>query len=1036
MMMVLAPNVLPQTPVLSGSSNQSPPALPSEGPRTVAQALPLSGSEQVNPYALYTGEPAPMGIADYGIGPGGAYQYSTSSFLGVAYVASLSTSNSSGFTSMSIQLNADLKFTVNGTQYVYWVQDVAQIDTATSTINFLDNIWNHSGASQDMGSVALSGNGNITQEDPDPRYFYYCWASSSLAGNGVSLSYPVDIEFRVNSTIGSSGHPQVTFEYSDGFGWQEYDVVVFSANGTTSLAGFVVDGTSYNPFNVFYDAELILGGAYGGESTQLISSDVRLQLEYWNGHNYQMIENAYNFGSDTAECIQNALSKWYYYPSRGELIAEVQPGGGGTLGKLWDLSESGIGTIDITTIYDSGILYVRNASVVGGTSSAYPFTGGEVTVTLEPGYYHLSMSENGYLVDEGNYSLARGQQLQLSELVSLTVSYSIVGGGSGYSPPKITYRSHGQVQTTSLSASPVVLSLDSGSSWNVSAALSGSSASERWQANQALGGTAVVIQQMVFAYYHQFNASFSYSVAGGGSGYSSPVVNYTQFGAILFAAVGSNVWVDAGSYCVYPQVLQGSGQQERWASPSQTAVVSGPGSVLMTYSHQFLLAISGVPLNSQWYDAGSTATVSFSTVYGRAGGSGERVTSYSVDGSVSAIQPTAGNVTASIQMSTTHLLSVNSVLQYQVSLGAGAGALVSITPPTITGDSGWYDSGTEVTIIFNSSWNQTVVGSRLNVVGFSVDQGAATALTRSGNGTFPLQLSMIAPHTVGLASVVQYSLAISGGKDVVVSQISPTGDSYYDEGSTLTVTTDYTWSIMDGNTRQNLLSFALDGLTTNVTRAESGNFTTPAVTLDGAHVLTFTSITQCLVSFRFQDNAGAREITPASLQVGSGGPNIVNVPQSGLWVDNGSVVQVYSVIWENSDVKPTSQNSFSVDSPLLETIRCRVYDAGLKVTDYLGFPVSGAQVSVDLANGSNVKATTGGDGNAAFGLIPLGAFKATVSSLGTTTTVSGDASVQSATDAKVVGSYVTFGLIAGVALLAVVVSLLVIRSHHNRRVQP
>jgi hypothetical protein len=43
-----------------------------------------------------------------------------------------------------------------------------------------------------------------------------------------------------------------------------YDAVIFiGVTGLTSLKGFVVDGTQYNPFGFFYDSELILRGPGG-----------------------------------------------------------------------------------------------------------------------------------------------------------------------------------------------------------------------------------------------------------------------------------------------------------------------------------------------------------------------------------------------------------------------------------------------------------------------------------------------------------------------------------------------------------------------------------------------------------------------------------------------------------------------------------------------------------------------------------------------------------------------------------------------------
>jgi hypothetical protein len=74
----------------------------------------------VNVYLGYKSEPAPMGIADYGVNQSGAYQYSTSSFLGVVKVNSLSTQDTARDSSMGVQLNINLVFQTSASQvYVY-----------------------------------------------------------------------------------------------------------------------------------------------------------------------------------------------------------------------------------------------------------------------------------------------------------------------------------------------------------------------------------------------------------------------------------------------------------------------------------------------------------------------------------------------------------------------------------------------------------------------------------------------------------------------------------------------------------------------------------------------------------------------------------------------------------------------------------------------------------------------------------------------------------------------------------------------------
>ena len=299
----------------------------------------------VNPFFHYSSEPAPMGIADYGIGPGNVpYEYNTTSFLGTACLVSLSTYNSSlnysqyagGPHGMSFQLNVNLQFFNGDSQYVYWVQNVAFLNTSSNNISFIDNVWNFTSRGANMHNSTFSRNGTLG--DSSGTYFYYSLASLSLSGNNMVLHYPTKIEFKVDSSTTASNQPEVVFMYNDGYGWITYDNVVFKfVNDLTADHGFVVDGYNYNPVN-FYDAELILGGPDGGTQTYDTSSKLQLQLEYWNNHNYQEITNAYNFGSDTAEGINNVSSKLAYYPENGSLSALLYnyPG---ELGVLYNSSE-------------------------------------------------------------------------------------------------------------------------------------------------------------------------------------------------------------------------------------------------------------------------------------------------------------------------------------------------------------------------------------------------------------------------------------------------------------------------------------------------------------------------------------------------------------------------------------------------------------------------------------------------------------------------------------------------------------------------
>ncbi len=126
----------------------------------------IPAGRQVNVYSLYSKEPAPMGIADYGIGPSGIpYNYSTTYFLGHVNIKNLRTYNSSlntSATEMTFQLNINFVFYDGSKEYVYWVQNVADFNTSsTPSIGFIDNVWNISAHNASVYNSTLTWKGTV-----------------------------------------------------------------------------------------------------------------------------------------------------------------------------------------------------------------------------------------------------------------------------------------------------------------------------------------------------------------------------------------------------------------------------------------------------------------------------------------------------------------------------------------------------------------------------------------------------------------------------------------------------------------------------------------------------------------------------------------------------------------------------------------------------------------------------------------------------------------------------------------------------------
>lgn len=360
-----------------------------------------AGSDKgVDVYGTYSAEPAPMGIADYGMGPAGPYEYATSSVKGIALINSLTVLMAGSPGIAIFQLNINLQFSVGGERYVYWVQDIAFVDTATDTlINVESQVWNESAPSASMGWAGITGGGGTAG-----GFYRYSHMVNTGPGNHT-WSYPEFLALEVNATLNAGGVPQLVFSYAnpanyihnEGFiyGYQmvPFDRVTFSTRGSAASVGFEVNGFNLEPGGGYYDSEFVLVGQRGGPPPTLVNSQLDLQLEYWNGHNYQMVKNAYNFGGHTGETIQNAVGRLAFNPQTGTLFAELEAGNGG-LGILYD--ESKIGVINVTSPLSSGFIftnsnpysYIREFDVYQWNGL---FVNGNGAITVYPGNYTLAL---------------------------------------------------------------------------------------------------------------------------------------------------------------------------------------------------------------------------------------------------------------------------------------------------------------------------------------------------------------------------------------------------------------------------------------------------------------------------------------------------------------------------------------------------------------------------------------------------------------------------------------------------------------------
>ena len=206
--------------------------------------------------------------------------------------------------------------------------------------------------------------------------------------------------------------------------------------------------------------------------------------------------------------------------------------------------------------------------------------------------------------------------------VPLIFSYSISGGAGTSSAPVLTYTAGGATHSAALTQTAQTFTVDSGSSWSVTSPVSASSSPERWQSTQATSGTASSSQTIGLVFYHQFLVTFAFTISGGGSGYSPPLVTYQQFGSQVTTPVGAQVWSDAAAYS-YAASLPGSTSSEQWIATPATGTVSAPSSINAQYAHQYYVTLTANPtaggnvsVASGWFNAGANLQTTASAASG------------------------------------------------------------------------------------------------------------------------------------------------------------------------------------------------------------------------------------------------------------------------------------------------------------------------------------------------------------------------------------------------------------------------------------
>jgi photosystem II stability/assembly factor-like uncharacterized protein len=367
---------------------------------------------------------------------------------------------------------------------------------------------------------------------------------------------------------------------------------------------------------------------------------------------YQVVDGGSGYAPPTLTYVNNGVPRTatlYGTPATfvvdyGSVwsVSSVLPGSGTT--ERWASSETGgqfpPGTTMVLSYYNQYKQTISYSVIDGGNPSVPSATGSQFGVTYSP---TITTTPTGYWFDAtGSITFTNSMNggtgerwitatvtlpatssattaLSYYHQYSVPVYYSVSGSGSGYSAPILTYNYFGSSTPVTLATTPNTLWMDA-SSWSVTNPLGGSTSTEQWE-TYASSGTVASTNPISPVYYHQYSVSFSYSVAGGGSGYSAPTLTYTSLGSgqiISLTTTPTFYWIDSGGSWSVPNPLGGSSSSERWETNTSSGTVSGSTSISLLYFHQFFVSWNASPnaggalspSQAGWYDSGAVVQIS------------------------------------------------------------------------------------------------------------------------------------------------------------------------------------------------------------------------------------------------------------------------------------------------------------------------------------------------------------------------------------------------------------------------------------------
>jgi hypothetical protein len=185
------------------------------------------------------------------------------------------------------------------------------------------------------------------------------------------------------------------------------------------------------------------------------------------------------------------------------------------------------------------------------------------------------------------------------------------------------------------------------------------------------------------------------------------------------------------------------------------------------------------------------------------------------------------------------------------------------------------ESGQEYTISQKHTWQNTL--GRLDVTSYTIDGGPDVAILRHSDGNFTINIPTDKDHTVTFHTVQQFEMT-STYDGITFSPPSPTGDNWFDDGSSIQFVVPYVIQ-SDNQSRQQLAGWSEDNSdVTIIPRQDSGSFRSHVIQVTEKHN----------ISPQYKDQYYVNVISNFGKPLGTG------------WYDSGTIANISVIPGDDS----------------------------------------------------------------------------------------------------------------------------------------